>query len=359
MKQKEFSNEAVAFGALELELIKESPQQWTKRVETKTSRNQFNMLMLALNRHATYKEIRYFLDECNYLDLEKSKIATKVKGYMRQWKKKLKHLEPKVFSSEANYTKTIHIGRNHWLIHYQYQTIKNEPSEHPFKRPTVIGVPGVAGMLMTPTSCILSALSELKRDLIIIRKCRKESYFHDNSTLLEDIHNHISSRLGASLSQSMAFGTSAGGLAAICLGTMFGLDLVVGISPGVAKENVSAIKNLSKNPHIHEKQAKTPKTKVVLCTASAHEQDIKEAIKIHKKLTMSTLNFHACKIYLFKNTSKHVIFNELADQGITISECLSLLLCDTPPENAAFNTLIIDLTSANNLEKLICSFKPD
>ena len=79
MKQKEFSNEAVVFGALELELIKESPQQWTKRVETQTSRNQFNMLMLALNRHATYKEIRYFLDECNYLDLEKSKIATKSK----------------------------------------------------------------------------------------------------------------------------------------------------------------------------------------------------------------------------------------------------------------------------------------
>ena len=35
MKQKEFSNEAVAFGALELELIKESPQHLENTTQNK------------------------------------------------------------------------------------------------------------------------------------------------------------------------------------------------------------------------------------------------------------------------------------------------------------------------------------
>ena len=105
-------NEAVAFGELELELTNETAIKWADRFVGK-SHNEANKIMIALIRHATDREIQQVLR------------SSKTEVMQSRWIKKLGMLEPKLFAKEGMYEKTIHAGKNHWLIHYQKREYKN------------------------------------------------------------------------------------------------------------------------------------------------------------------------------------------------------------------------------------------
>ena len=351
MNHNKFSNEAVAFGELELDLIKESPQQWVQRITTQTSLNQFNKLMLALVRHATFKEIRQFLETSKNYDHREFKVSQIIANQMSDWKDKLKRFEPKVFLSEKSYRKTIRKGYNHWLIHYKYQSDENQAATiHP-TRPTIIGVPGNGGCLMMPTACFLAAISESKQDLVLVRKCKKESYFNDNYALLEEIRSNLVEVLETSSSQLITFGSSSGGLAAICLGTMLGVDSCIAIGPGIPKENIHKIRKFFANYRTELTQAKTKKTKFVLCAASGHKKDIKNLIQIHKNLTGDLYDLEPCNIFLFKNASTHGFLVEIANQGVTLSDSLNAMLCSSSERKGFFDDIIVDLVRTNDLHK--------
>ena len=342
-------NEAVPFGELELELMNEPASKWKQRF-TGRSYNACNMLMIALCRHATDKEIQQTFYRRKRDVLVRNLLSGKVVNFCSEyrqviaWKKKLNRLEPKLFEKEGSYEKTIHAGENYWLIHYQSKKSINKNK----KRSTIIGFSGNAGQLMAPPACILAGLDESEQDLIIVRRCYKHIYFHDNEFILKKIIDHLFLIFEESLYDATTLGTSSGGLAALCFGQMLELRCTVLIAPSANQKALSILRpditSSIKNNNEHSSGTKdstfSPKRLIKLCAAERNPNDVKNVLAIKSYLGNNLPNNATINSYFFKNCSSHGYLPELANNGIPLSKSL-IPLITTSEETLPEHTLMV------------------
>lgn len=340
-------NEAVPFGELELELMNEPVTKWKQRF-TGRSYNVCNMLMIALCRHATDKEIQQTFNRRKRDVLVRNLLSGKVVNFRSEyhhvieWKKKLNRLEPKLFEKEGSYEKTIHAGENYWLIHYQSKKNINK------KRATIIGFTGIAGMLLAPTACILVGLDESEQDLIIVRRSYRHSHFLSNELILKKIIDHLFLILGESLYAATTFGTSGGGLAALCFGQMLELRSSVLIVPSANIKALSMLRpiitSFIKNNNDHSSTIKDrpvfPKKLIKLCASENNPNDVKNILAIKSYLENNLQNNTTINSYFFKNCNSHNYLPELAMNGIPLSKSLIPLIA-TSEETLPEHTFII------------------
>lgn len=331
MNEIKFSNNALKFGELELALANESSSEWKKRFNNKTH-NECNMLMIALSRHATPAEIQ------KVLKIRKRDFLInllKKSNWRHKWRATLNQLEPRVFMLDNNYTKKIYKSKRCWFIHYQYK--KRDPKDSidgKLQHSTVIGIPGNAGVLMVPTACTLAGLAESQRDLIIVRRCHRESYFDNKSSLLNEIARHLILILENSLHTTSIIGTSSGGLAAICLGQMLELETSVAIGASTSKENLSAFRDAIDNFHTKMPSNKRNythafKRNVILAASKEHKSDPNNALLILDFVNQILKDTVDAKAIFFKSCKSHNPLEELSLHGITLENSLFPLISNT------------------------------
>ena len=313
MTQYTLINEAVPFGELELELATETPIQWEKRFIGK-SHNEGNMLMIALSRHGNEREIQQILQ------------SSKTELIQSRWMKGLGMIEPKLFTTYGSYEKTIHAGKNHWLIHYQHRKYRNRPNKE--QRSTIIGFVGVAGYLMAPPACILAGLAETGQDLILVRRCYKDIHFLSNEFILKEIIDHLFVLLGESLFDATTVGSSAGGLAALCFGQMLQLPSSVAIGPSAKGMSLlqPIITNFRKNNNAYlttpKESSELPNKTIKIYAGANNQKDVSNAQAIRHYLNKNLAVKMHVGTYFFKDCSSHNCFEELATKGIPLTKSL-------------------------------------
>ena len=317
MSQYKLKNNAVTFGELEIELTNEPAIKWEDRFIGK-SLNESNMIMLPLLRHATDKEIQQVLR------------SSKTEFIQSKWIKTLGIIEPKLFATEGTYEKTIYAGKNHWLIHYQKRGYKGRFSKKP--RPSIVGFVGSVGMLMAPSACILAGLAESEHDLIIVRRSHEDMHFLSNEFMLREIIDHLFSILGESLFETIALGTSAGGLAALCFGQMLQLPSSIAIGPSAKELNAlhpiitSFLNTNNKYRNILEKNSALANKTIKICAAADNTKDATNAKTISNYLHENLAVMMNVRTYFYTGCNRHNCLEELWMKGIPLTKSLIPLI---------------------------------
>lgn len=314
---------------LEYILRKESPEEWSIRLQEASS-NKFNLIKVMLCRFATDSQIRALFEKLTIKDTSnnvfKKLLANKAgNNSILSWKQKLIDRTPSLFSQQSNYILNELQWEDHKLLYYKTTNKSNN------KTRTLIGFAGDAGMLMAPTSCILSILSPFQYDLILIRRLYKGTYFEGKGRLLSSIHKHLEAILGDNLDHSIMLGTSSGGLPAAYTAHAWNLPLSISLG-AIANEkmfiptgsfyNTKQEIRLQRNPN-HP----APKTtNQILIAAGNHTEDRQSANLICRYFRENHPDSTCVKVLLLKGCSDHHIPTDLALKGSSLEEVLTKLL---------------------------------
>lgn len=310
--------DAVPWIDLEMELRRETPRQWAARFRA-AGPNQVNKLLIILSRFATNTQIARLF---HIFERQQGNH----KESLRHWHATLTRLSPTIFSERTRYKTLISEGDKYWLFHYK--RVNSSPGQIK-QRPgrAIIGLTGSAGMLMAPISCILAALADTPYDLILIRRKQNESYFDNNSQLLRLIKKHLRSELKDRLRDSILFGTSSGGLAALCMAHALRLHLGIAIgaraNPDTFRRNgpfTNATQSLQRPTWTMPWERQ--KTELYLAASAENQPDKDSALLISDYVNNQYRSSAHATSLLFPNCSSHNLLRELSLNGISLDHFL-------------------------------------
>ena len=314
-------DDAVPWIDLELELRQQTPRQWAKRFQG-VSQNEFNRLMIVLERHATNTQIQKLFSILESKKFHQAHLLSK-------WKSRLTLLSPCILECESRYTFDHLVTNDHWLTHYKCKDFRNNNASAPC-RPAIIGFTDICGVLMTPTPCVLTSLATIKYDLILIRRRRKTGYFDNSSSLLLSTIKNLRLRLKNAIHQSITIGTSNGGLAALWAARELGLPLGIAIGPGVNKDTfiesgplISATSRFTRSSLI----AKWPwtrefKTKLLIAASANNDSDRESAISTSDYFNKHKVRSAEATALLFPGCTDHNLIDDLSRRGFSLSQLL-------------------------------------
>lgn len=321
---------------LEKELRHETPRQWAKRLK-RASNNEFNMLQLILARHATNNQIKRL-----FYHLTSKGIQNK--NAIDHWGQTLTRLAPNIFDYTHDFKIQEVQAEGHFLTHYTYpnNTNRRRKRESPI---TIIGFTGNAGLLMAPIPCVLAALSRSNHDLVVIRRHHKEGYHSNNSKLLLSISQSLKTLLKGNLKESIALGTSGGGLAAACIAHALKLRLGIALGAGATTEvfHKAGILDKTIQQLRQNRQAfslSLDKTRILLAASEDNLADSRNALLISGFFNSVCPNSSRATGLLFSECSNHNLVEDLSHKNVPLEDLLAPLFREDLaglPNHLAFN----------------------
>lgn len=303
---------------LERELRLERPRQWAKRFQG-ASPNECNRILITLSRHATNRQIVRLLQI-----LDRSTIGHK--AVLTKWRERLLRLSPTLFNTNKNYRVEHHYSKNYWLSHY-HKTLKKRNACKNKRHQTIIAFTGNSGLLMAPIPCILAALAEHNFSLVVVRRRYKTSYFERDGDLLRAISEQVLAMPSFKRHQSIALGTSSGGLAALCTAQALRLPLGIAIGAGATADILNEEGPIAKAAtNLMRTKNKAPwpgkKTRLFLAASRNNETDVDSAIRIIDYFNTHCRHSSQTQGFFFADCGSHTLPQDLALNGIPIERLL-------------------------------------
>lgn len=303
---------------LERELRLEKPRQWAKRFQG-ASPNEYNRILITLSRHATHRQVARLFQILDRTTIKHEPILAK-------WRETLLRLSPNIFNATINFQVEHYCSIDYWLSHY-VAAPANAKARAKQQRGTIIAFTGSAGLLMAPIPCILAAIAEHHYNLIVVRRSYKTSYFEREGDLLRTISEHLLSIPSLKRHQSIALGTSNGGLAALYTARALRLPLGIAIGAGATTNTLNDGGPLAKaNLNLRRPRHKAPwpdkKTRLFLAASANQTTDVESAILVSDYFNTHWGSSSQAKAFFFPECKSHSLPEDLSHKGISLERLL-------------------------------------
>jgi len=260
---------------------------YRRRVGRCRTENQSNRLHIALDNYMTPAEVRYFAAAL---------AQDAADSFGRRW------ITTLVGSMPIKKVRSVEFERTELRKGVSLYSTNDGSRNH---KTLVIGIAGLHHRLMAPTSYILDCLNPALYDVVLLRDFSRVAYALGIHGLGDDFHTALS-KLEIQVSPSayrntIAFGTSLGGIPAILASILLRLDRAVAIGPQAFSRITGLLRRhgLADEPYVSLLAMRPqPFPEVLLVCAAEHDEDVAAATSLQQQVPARVVRVRNCSAHV-------------------------------------------------------------
>ena len=259
---------------------------YRRRIAACRTPAQVNRVHVAIENYMTPAELRYF----------SAALATDPPGSpSREWIARL------AIGMPANVVRPVEFERksvSNGATHYAADVSSSD------RKTLIMGFTGIAHRLMMPTPWVLDCLNPALYDVVLLRDFSRVAYASGVRGLGDDFHTSLS-KLRMQIDpgayrNTIAFGTSLGGIPAILASILLRLGRAVAIGPQAFNRITGLLRRrgLADEPYVLLAMRPQPFPEVLLVCAAEHDEDVAAATSLQQQVPARVVRVRNCSAHV-------------------------------------------------------------